>query len=132
MANTKLIKMKSMKKLIFITLTLTAILFTSCKKDDDYTNPDNLFGTEWKSLDVDYSDVEFDLIKFNSKTDVEYLIQEKANNGGKLLTLGEGTYSISGNKINIDAGYDYEFSGTINGNSMTLDYYGKKKTFAIQ
>lgn len=117
-----------MKKVLFIALTLSAFIFSSCKKDD-YTNPDNLAGTEWKSMDSDYG--EYDLLKFNSKTDVEYLVQEVVSDGGKLVTLGEGTYSISGNKIYIEAGSD-EFSGTIDGKTMNLDHFGDKKKFTLQ
>jgi hypothetical protein len=108
---------------------LTSLIFSSCKKDD-FTNPENLFGTEWKSMDSDEG--VYDLLKFNSKTEVEYLVQEVESDGGKLSTVGEGTYSISGNKIFIDAGYNYELSGTIDGKTMNLDHFGTKKTFKKQ
>lgn len=130
MSRKKFIELKSMKKSLFIALVLSSFIFSSCKKNDDFTNPDNLFGTEWKSMDSDEG--QYDLLKFNSKTEVEYLIQEFPSDGGKLVTVGEGTYSISGNKIHIDAGNQYELSGTIDGKTMNLDLFGNKKTFTKQ
>ena len=59
------------------------------------------------------------------------MVQEFESDGGKLVTIGDGTYSISGNTIYIDAGYD-EFSGTIDGKNMNLDHFGENKNFTKQ
>jgi hypothetical protein len=118
-----------MKKELFIALVLTVVVFSSCKKDDDFTNPDNLVGTEWKSLDTDYSDEEYYLFKFNSKTIVEEWT--KNSDETKLYNEMSGTYTISGNKITIDFGYT-PLEGVIEGKTMNFAYDGGVVAFTKQ
>lgn len=115
-----------MKRTIFIVLISILAVFSSCKKDDDFTNPDNLAGTEWKSLDTDYEDEEYYLFKFTSKTIVEEWTKYKDET--KLYNEMSGTYSISGNKITIDFGYT-PLAGVIEGKTMNFAYDGAVVVF---
>lgn len=118
-----------MKKLLFIALVLSSIILSSCNKDEDYTDPDNLAGTEWKSLDTEYSDEEYYLFKFTTKTIIEMWI--KYEDDTKVYNEMSGIYSILGNAITINFDGD-PVTGVIDGNTMNFAYDGEVITFKRQ
>jgi hypothetical protein len=117
-----------MKKVIVLGLFVASIFLISCSKDDDFTDPDNLSGTEWKSLNVDTSYEEYYIFKFTSKTIIEFWIKEKDE---VLYIEWSGVYSLSGNTITIDYGDDI-VSGVIDGNKMNFAYDGEVMVFTKQ
>ena len=119
-----------MKKSIFIAFSFMVLLFFSCSKDDDFTDPDNLSGTEWKSFDVDFpEEEEYYIFKFTSKTVIELWIKEK---GGVLYKEWTGIYTINGKTISIDFGDGDIISGVIEGNKMNFAYDGEIIVFTKQ
>lgn len=117
-----------MKRTIFIVLISILVVFSSCKKDDDI-NPDNLAGTEWKSLNTDYDDEEYYLFKFTSKTIVELWIKNEGD--PKLYEEMDGIYSITGSNITIDFGYE-DITGVIEGKTMSFASDGSVVVFTKQ
>jgi hypothetical protein len=126
----KIYKLKKMKKSILIAFSLMMLLFFGCSKDDDFTDPENLSGTEWKSFDVDFPDEEdYYIFKFISNTVIELWIKEKE---GVLYKEWTGIYTINGKTISIDFGDGDIISGVIEGNKMNFAYDGEIIVFTKQ
>ena len=123
-----------MKKIIFITFAVTAILFSSCKKTEndgtvpsvDYTKPENLSGTTWKFFNnpvVDPS-MEWASLVFKSTSAVEGWSKDKTSNETKDWT---GTFAIVNTAITFTYTLDsipQGFSGTISGTSIICSMGG--------
>ena len=122
-----------MKKKIWIypllLIVLVLILVNGCKKDDKDVTPDNLAGTNWKSFDTDYEDEEYYILKFTSKTIAELWIKDEGD--PELYEEMDGIYSISGNNITIDFGYD-QIMGVIEGKNMSFADDGSVIVFTKQ
>ncbi len=73
---------------------MVSILLISCSKDDDLTNPDNLSGTEWKSV-VGNQGHNY-LLKFIGIT-IYALYEYEPLDGLDLLV--RGSYTIEGKSI---------------------------------
>lgn len=112
-----------MRKLLFIALVLTTVIFSSCSKKDDLAT-DDLTGTTWKS--VDDPDAEYVILKFTSKTVVE--IWYKDVGVAEIYKEMTGVYSISGNQITINFGEE-PFTGGIEGKTMNFSEDGEVMTF---
>jgi hypothetical protein len=119
-----------MKKINLIGFFLLIFVFISCSKDDDFTDPENLSGTEWKSFDVDFpEEEEYYIFKFTSKTVIELWVKEKV---GVLYKEWTGIYTINGKTISIDFGDGDIISGVIEGNKMNFAYDGEIIVFTKQ
>lgn len=120
-----------MKKLLFITLTLMVFLLSSCKKNEDFTNPANLTGTSWKSDNMGTTSApDYMMLKFISKTTVEVWFKSY---GDATFTMdSSGIYTISGNSITIDIGDGHPTTGGIDGNTMTFVENGETIKFTKQ
>ncbi len=106
------------------------LLFFACSKDDDFTDPGNLSGTEWKSLFVEFpEEEEYYILKFVSKTIIEFWIKEKE---GDLYKERTGIYTLNGKTITIDLGDDDLVSGIIEGNKINFIYDGAIIVFVKQ
>ena len=114
-----------MKKLIFISMAIIAIMTTSCT--EDFTNPANLVGTIWKATDFSKSptftdeNLEYVYFKFTSATNVEGW--QKTKNTATESNSGSATYSISGKTITFNAEGNTT-TGTIEGNKITYTMGG--------
>ena len=115
-----------MKRALIIGFCLVTITLLSCSKDDDFTDPDNLSGTEWKSFDVGFAEVEYYLFKFTSNIKFEFWIKEKGEDINKVLS---GIYSLSGKTISFDFGDGIIISGVIEGSIMNFAYDGCVSVF---
>lgn len=120
-----------MEKLFFITLTLMVFFLSSCKKNEDFSNPANLAGTSWKSDNVGTSaEPDYIMLKFISKTTVEVWFKY---NGETTFTMdSSGIYTISGSSITVDIGDGYPITGAIDGNTMTFVDNGETIKFTKQ
>ena len=120
-----------MKNILSI-LMLVALLSSSCSKDDDYTDPKNLSGTEWKYIlpQDEWEDEEYHLLKFVSTTKFEFWIKYVDNT--ELEKETTGLYSVSGNNIALDYGGDYLETGIIEGNTLSFSYDGEVLVFRKQ
>ena len=108
-----------MKKTLLITLTLIAILFSTCKKDEDSASSDSLIGTSWRSDNLGTTAQPiYMMLKFTSKSTFEIWYKEY---GDTAYTLdSNGVYTISGGKITLDIGDGIPVAGSIEGNTMTF------------
>ena len=116
-----------MKNILLFTIVLTTILLSSCKKDS-MSDPTDLSGTEWKSLDVDPQYEEYILLKFKSKTTVELWYKDK---GDPIYMDSEGIYSISGKSITMNFGNGAD-TGAIDGNVINFSESGTIIRFTKQ
>lgn len=107
-------------KNIFLVVSLCFAFLMSCNKD--YTNPENLSGTEWKSYDVD-ENYEYFLLKFISTSQAELFIKwvTPLDNYPNPEPIASGEYSIKGNEIEITL--ISVFKGIINKKEMELTVY---------
>lgn len=114
-----------MKKLIFISLAIIAILSTSCKSDDALVTTNLLVETSWR---YDEGDFGYVVLKFISSNKVEYNVFST-----EVVFTWVGNYSVKDNIVDItilspkseeeEEGDDKIFlNGKIEGNKMTLDY----------
>jgi hypothetical protein len=130
MSRKKQIKLKMMKKTIVLGLFMMSILLISCSKDDDFTDPDNLSGTEWKSVVENQG--HYYLLKFIGKTIYE-LYEYEPLDGLNLWV--RGSYIIEGKSIVLEWDSGYKDKVTINGNKLTwpdLDVDGNDVIFTKQ
>lgn len=113
-----------MKRLIFITLIITAIISISCT--DDYTDPKTLSGTTWRCStfnEGDWMKNEYEYIEFRfiSTTEVEGWAKWI---DGDLSKTGTTGYTISGNTITLNsASSDLTVKGTIEKKTMKMNYF---------
>ena len=116
--------------LIISIIVIIFLSFSSCKKDD-YTNPKNLSGTEWKSAIVHEAGIYY-LLKFTGKS--SYELREYEPQLDKLEVYQRGSYSMDGNNIEFNPDDDdYTDRGVINGQTLTFfDLYDGDIVFAIQ
>lgn len=115
-----------MKNLILITFSVL-VLFFGCSKDDDFTDPENLSGTEWKST---VEDGYYYLMKFTGKS--SYELSEFSPNYG-LDKLESGSYSVDESIIILHSDDGIIDRVTIEGNKFIwYDLYGEDETFIKQ
>jgi hypothetical protein len=119
---------KIMKKILFITVAITTILFVSCSKEEDYTNPENLFGTTWKCKTGLGSETEYASLKFISTSSVEGWSKQISEDEIKDWT---GTYIIFIKTITVNYGTE-SFTGTIEGTNMNVVIDGVPYLFKKQ
>ena len=106
-------------KNILGTLILIVILSTSCSKDDDIS-PENLVGTIWLSDDLE------NRLEFTSEVACKYTWTDYVLYNSKVGYPQEedGIYTIDGDKINFDFGYEDITTGVINENSISFTWIG--------
>lgn len=120
-----------MKKLIFLTMAIGAVITTSCNKDkiEDFTKLENLSGTTWKSTSGPLEDyTEYVLLIFTSTSTVEGWT--KAPNKGEKKDW-TGTFTLSNDRISITYGSEL-FTGIIEGNTLTTTFDGEEFIFTKQ
>ncbi len=115
-----------MKKYLLITLLLIISIMLSCSKDS--VSSGDLSGTTWKHTYVDDSWDEYILLKFKTKTTLEFWYKPF---NYPLEKDGDGIYSIDGSKITIDDG-TYSASGTIDKKTISFVQSGELYTFVKQ
>ena len=106
-----------------------SISFT--ESDVDYTNPENLSGTNWKCTDAEPlygAGTEYIYMKFLSTLDIEGGSKETNEDEVKEFT---GTYTVDGSTIYIDNGYETN-TGTIDGTNISMEIEGNTYVFAKQ
>jgi hypothetical protein len=108
-----------MKKLIFISFAIIALMAVSCT--DDYTDPAKLSGTTWRcSTFTDASMTEeFDYYEFKFTSTTALEVWTKAKNASAEKVQNSYGYTISGKTITITYG-DISDTGTIDKTSMTV------------
>jgi len=104
-----------MKNTIIMGLFIATLTLVSCSKDDDFTDPDNLSGTEWKSTIGNQG--HYFLLKFTGKTSFELYEYEPLEG---LDVIFRGSYNIDEKNITLQAIGGYIYKGIINGNKLTL------------
>ncbi|HET7733804.1 MAG TPA: hypothetical protein VFK73_08185 [Paludibacter sp.] len=121
-----------MKKLIFITLALIAMMTISCT--EDFSDPKALSGTNWRcssfsdaSMTAEYDYVE---LRFVSTTSVEGW--QKAKNGSVTKSGTAATYSITDKTITINTGDSENLVGVIDNKTMTFVSGGETLKFTKQ
>lgn len=119
-----------MKKTLKITfpIMLLGLVFitTNCSKKDDFADPKNSSGTEWKSVTT--SDGYYYLLNFTGKTTYELSDFDPNYISGKPDLIERGSYSIDENNIEFEPdGYsDYPDRGVIEGGKLTYyDLFGE-------
>jgi len=123
-----------MKKLIFITMTIIAIMTTSCSKTEDFSDPKNLVGTTWRCSNFTNADeantYDYYELNFVSTTQVEEWDKKKNANATKEEAY---SYSINGNAItlSIDAA-SFKSVGTIDKKTMSFTANGNTFVFTKQ
>jgi hypothetical protein len=122
-----------MNRLLFITIVTISSLFFSCSKEkteliNDYTNPENLVGTTWKTKDGLGSVFEYAALKFTSLSLVEGWTKVKSK-----IEIREwiGTFTIIKDTITI-INSDEFYKGPIEGEIMNLEVYGSNYVFKKQ
>ena len=89
-----------MKKLIFLAMTIVAVIITSCSKDEtvDFTKQENLSGTTWKSTTGTAwnEDMEYAVLIFTSSTAVEVWTKYIGEGEQKQWA---GSFTISNDRI---------------------------------
>ncbi|MCX6247266.1 MAG: hypothetical protein NTW10_06005 [Bacteroidetes bacterium] len=122
-----------MKKIVFLAIAITAIMFTSCKKTEndgspvsvDYTKPANISGTTWKTFSPSADpSMEWAALIFKSTAAVEGWSKYKTLNATKDWT---GTFAIVNANITFNYSMDSipeTFSGTISGITITCPMGG--------
>ena len=116
-----------MKKILFITLFLATVFFSSCSKDG-VPNSGDLSGTTWKFTRLDSEGDEYMLFKFKTKTTLEFWYKPY---GSSLEKDGEGVYYIEGSKITIDDGIQ-PVTGTIDKTTISFVHDGELYKFIKQ
>lgn len=120
-----------MKNLLFISLTLMVFLLSSCKKDEDFTDPDKLSGTSWKSGNMGtVTEPDYYMLKFTSKTTVE--LWSKYSGDNIFSKEDSGIFTISGTRITFNFEYVGSIEGTIDGTTITIVDGGETGTFIKQ
>ena len=119
-----------MKRLLFFALVTIASLSVSCSKEPaeiiiDYTKPENLVGTTWKTNEGLASVVEYGAIKFISLSLVEGWTKVKSRTE---IREWIATYDINNKTISI-TNYDEIYAGPIEGELMNLEIYGSNYIF---
>lgn len=128
-------KTTSLLKLNAFFLMSLFLLLSSCSDDDnalDFTNPENLPGTTWKSFDdhPEWDGWEYAALKFQTTSVVEFWIKEIGQDEYK---YGPMNYTI--NNRNIKFLWDgvpqseWYMEGTINGQEMELSIYDEGMFF---
>ncbi len=113
-----------MKKLIFITLTIIAIISISCT--DDYTDPKTLSGTTWRCSTFNEDDwmkneYEYVELRFISTTEVEGWAKWI---DGNLSKTGTTSYKISADTITLTSeSSDLTATGIIDNKTITMNYF---------
>lgn len=116
-----------MKKTTLIGFFLLIFIFISCSKDDDFTDAENLSGTEWKST---VEDGYYYLMKFTGKS--SYELSEFSPNFGH-DKLESGSYSVDESIIILHSDDGIIDRVTIEGNKFIwYDLYGEDETFTKQ
>ena len=120
-----------MKKLIFISLAIIALMSLSC--NDDYTNPAKLSGTTWRcstftdaTMSSEYDYFEF---RFTSTTALE--VWNKTKNGTATKVDNVYSYTIKDKTITISYGNNSD-TGTIDKTTMTVTSDGTTLVFTKQ
>lgn len=117
-----------MKNVIVLGLFIVSILLISCSKNDDFTDPDNLSGTEWKSTIGNQG--HYYLLKFIGKTVYELYEYEP---GEGLGLIERGSYTIEEKNIILQLPSGYLDKIIINGNKLIWnDLYGNDEIFTKQ
>jgi hypothetical protein len=104
---------------------IAAIVIVSCskdKKEEEYTNPENLSGTIWKCYDGLDEDMEYAALKFISTSAIEGWTKFKSGTEVKDWT---GSYTVNSNIITvnyINAFGNHSFAGAIDGETMNLAF----------
>jgi hypothetical protein len=119
-----------MKKLIFLVMTIVALITTSCSKakTDDFTKPENLSGTTWKCALVLSEDIEYYLMIFTSTTTVEAWTKYIGEAEDLVSTC---SYTISNDRISISH-EDIIQTGIIDGETITTTVDDKTCVFYKQ
>jgi len=115
-----------MKKNLLITLLLIISIMLSCSKDS--ISSGDLSGTTWKHTYVDDNWDEYILLKFKTKTTLEFWYKPY---NYPLEIGGEGIYFIDGSKITIDDGID-QVTGTIDKRTINFVQDGELYKFIKQ
>ena len=107
-----------MKKILYIALVLTTVIFSSCSKKDDLAIPTDLSGTSWKTDNLGTAaSPEYLMLKFPSKTSAEEWSMFASET--IFTQYHAGVYSLNGNQITINFG-DGPTIGTITGKTITI------------
>ncbi|MDR1983610.1 MAG: hypothetical protein LBQ28_02150 [Prevotellaceae bacterium] len=106
-----------MKKVFYLAiaaLLAMSFTFTSCSKDDEVTTPDSLTGTSW-GISAGGESV---TLTFSTQSLFTF-----AYSGSEGEEIFGGTYVYSKPKVTLSDGED-EIYGTVDGNKLTLDFFG--------
>ena len=121
-----------MHKKIVLLIILPLLLATACSKDEivDFTIPEHLAGTKWKSTtvaDIDKS-TEYVALSFTSSTTVEAWSKYIGESEQLMWTA---SFAISNDSITIQ-NEDTEITGIIDGKTMKLNFIFGKYLFSKQ
>jgi len=119
-----------MKKsnVLFALFCISMFVFISCERDKIDHNA--LSGTTWKCTNfpalLSSYNIEYASYNFNTSTTVEYWIKIKTDT---VATKSKSimTYTISNDVVTFtthDGSSNYTLSGTLNGNTMKINYLG--------
>lgn len=115
-----------MKNLVLITFSVF-ILFIGCAKDDDFSDLENLSGTEWKST---VKDGFYYLMKFVGNSSYELY---ESSPGDGLDKLESGSYAVDENIVILHSDDGITDRITIEGNKFIWqDLYGEDELFTKQ
>ncbi len=121
--------------MLIVISAFTISSFSSCDKDDndlDFTNPENLSGTTWKTSDYhpDSDEWEYAALKFKTTSALELWAKVIGQDEEK---HGNCTYTIEGSNIKIVADgvplSEWYMEGTINAQEMELSIYDEGMFF---
>jgi len=115
-----------MKHFLLLTLFWGIAVLSSCNKDG-VPNSGDLTGTTWKYTYPDNDWDEYTLLKFKSKTTLEFWYKPY---GSPLEKDGEGIYYIEGSTITINTGE--AVTGTIDKKTITFVEDGELYVFTKQ
>ncbi|HAZ00599.1 MAG: hypothetical protein A2W90_04925 [Bacteroidetes bacterium GWF2_42_66] len=108
-----------------------AMILFGCKKDEDFTNPENLSGTVWNTN----TNNEWNwTLKFTSKTMVELWLRDIDTGEYDVDESGleaEGFYTVEDGILEITSEND-DYNGSIDGTIIHLNIYGDLETFTKQ
>lgn len=119
------------KTILFLALTVTIILTTSCSSSEDDNNVNTLNGTRWEAYEVD-KDISFEYKSTITFKKESYNIEISETVGGKEIKYsGAGTYTYE--HPNITMTEDGETTkATIKGNKMITYYKGEEDVIYIK
>lgn len=116
-----------MMKTFLLLALFSFLLLTSCSKDD-FTNSENLKGTQWKS-ETKYEG-HYYLLKFPGNASYELFEYEP---GEDLDILDQGSFSIDEKIIAFNSDVGFTDRATIEGNKILWDdFYGEDEIFEKQ